>query len=128
MSYYYYFYYSKGVDDQYAVVLMQGTGTYSLEAVIQQLANQNSNFLIIDNGTYGRKLAEICNKSKIKYHLKTFPENRTIDLKSLECFLKNECTSNQYSNVGIIHSETSSGVLNRVEDIGPLIKKYLPRE
>jgi len=30
------------------------------------------------------------------------------------------------TNVAIVHSETSSGVINPVEDIGKLIKKYHP--
>jgi 2-aminoethylphosphonate-pyruvate transaminase len=104
---------------------MQGSGTYSIEAVIQQISNEKSNFLIIENGLYGRKLALICDKSKIKYDLKSFPENRTVDLIELENFLK-KCSPDQYTTVGVIHGETSSGVLNRIENIGPLIKKYFP--
>ena len=105
---------------------MQGSGTYSIEAVVQQISTKDSNFLILENGLYGRKLAQICEKSGMKYDLRSFPENRAIDLRALEEFLKTK--SNKYTTVGLIHGETSSGVLNRIELIGPMIKHYLPSQ
>ena len=116
----------KGVEHcgDYVSILMQGSGTYSIEAVIQQISTKNSNFLILENGLYGRKLSDICEKSKINYLVKSFPENRTIELNKVEDFLRNEFKSNdRHTTVGFIHGETSSGVLNRIEYIGPLIKK-----
>ena len=109
---------------------MQGSGTYSIEAVIQQLSTKNSNFLILENGLYGRKLSHICEKSKLDHFVKHFPENRTIELSKVEDFLRKEYVevNDEHTVVGLIHGETSSGVLNRIEYIGPLIKKYLPSE
>lgn len=118
----------KGVSnnqDEYAAIIMQGTGTYSIEAVMQALLCDNAKFLILENGLYGKKLASICEKLNIKYDIKSFPENRTINVNDVETILKN-CKQNEYATIGMIHSETSSGVLNHVELIGPLVKKYLP--
>ena len=108
-------------------VILQGSGTYSVESVMQSTSDENSKFLIIENGLYGRRLGQICDKLNIKYDLKSFPENRTIDIDELEEFLKT-CKKDEYSTVGMIHGETSSGVLNSIEKIGPLIKRYLPGE
>jgi 2-aminoethylphosphonate-pyruvate transaminase len=92
---------------------------------MQSTSVENSKFLIIENGLYGKRLGQICDRLNIKYDLKSFPENRTVSIDELEEFLK-ECKQNQYTTVGMIHGETSSGVLNQVEKIGPLVKKYLP--
>ena len=92
---------------------------------MQSTSDNDAKFLIIENGLYGRRLGQICDKLNIKYESKSFPENRAVNIEELEEFLKT-CKQDQYSTVGMIHGETSSGVLNSVEKIGPLIKKYLP--
>lgn len=111
--------------EEFAVVIMQGSGTYSLEAVIAALSNENSKLLIIENGLYGRNLRRICGKLNVKYDVKSFPENRSVNVEEIEEFLK-QCQPDQYTAVGMVHGETSTGALNRVDLIGPIIKKYLP--
>jgi 2-aminoethylphosphonate-pyruvate transaminase len=103
---------------------MQGSGTYGIESVIEATTNENSNFLIIENGLYGKRIGQICDKLKIKYHVESFEENRAINADQIEIFLK--ANNSQFTNVGIIHSETSSGALNQAAEIGVLLKKYLP--
>ncbi len=68
-------------------------------------------------------MATMCRLLGVSVHMENFPEDRAIDLDRVEEILKN---GKKYTHVGVIHSETSSGVLNNVESIGKLVKKYLP--
>lgn len=109
----------------YTAVIMQGSGTFGNESVIQTITHRNrdlSHYLIIENGSYGVRLNRMCNMLNIKCHMASFPEERSIKLKDVEKLL----VKNVFSHVGIIHNETTSGVLNNVEEIGQLVKKYLP--
>jgi 2-aminoethylphosphonate-pyruvate transaminase len=103
---------------------MQGSGTYGIESVIEATTNEHSNFLVLENGLYGKRIGQICDKLRIKYHIESFEENRAIRADQVEAFLNKN--KSPFTNVGIIHSETSSGALNQADKIGALLKKYLP--
>ncbi len=104
--------------------MIQGSGTFGVESVIQTATKHNqSNYLILENGSYGQRMANMCRLLGVPVQMENFPEDRAIDLDQVEEILKN---GKQFTHVGVIHSETSSGVLNNVESIGQLVKKYLP--
>ena len=104
---------------------MQGSGTFGNESVIQTITPRKrpSNYLVLENGAYGVRLKKICDLLDIKCKLESFPEERTIDLEKVEKILKKDSS---FTHVGVIHNETTSGVLNKVEAIGQLVKKYIP--
>lgn len=116
--------------DNYEVVIMQGTGTYGIESVIQAttLNSNKSNMLIIENGFYAKRLNEICSKLRLNFDIIKFNENKSINLNELENYLvKSNDSKIEYTHIGVIQSETSSGVLNDIYLIGNLIKKYYPK-
>lgn len=67
----------------------------------------------------------ICKHLNLDHCVECFSENRALDVHAVENLLRTSKTP--YTHVGIIHSETSSGALNDVKQIGHLIKKYFPR-
>lgn len=75
--------------DKYTAILMQGSGTFGVESVIQTVSNSKSKFLILENGSYGQRIAKICNLLKIEQHTESFPENRRIDINKVKNFLEN---------------------------------------
>lgn len=112
-------------NDEYACVIMQGSGTFGNESVIHTITPRNKdnvNYLILENGAYGVRLAKMCNLLGIKNHMASFPEERALDLKKVEDLLKNS----SYTHVAAVHNETTSGVLNDVEAIGKMVKQHLP--
>ena len=46
-------------EDDYTAVLMQGSGTFGVESVITSVINENGKLLIIANGAYGERMADI---------------------------------------------------------------------
>ena len=80
--------------------------------------------LVLSGGAYGERIAKICSCLSIPHDVLRNPENSIIDLEEVASALSN----NKYSNVAAVHSETSSGVINPVVELGQLIKQHQPGE
>ncbi|XP_076042837.1 2-aminoethylphosphonate--pyruvate transaminase-like [Oratosquilla oratoria] len=109
---------------EFTAVLLQGSGTYTVEAVLQTTSpRQGAKVLILANGAYGLRMKKICEVAGISCQLEEFPENKKIDLIKVKEILQNDT---KFTTVGVVHCETSSGVINPVEELGCLIKTYQP--
>jgi 2-aminoethylphosphonate-pyruvate transaminase len=77
-------------NQDYVTVLMQGSGTFGVESVIQTVTkrDRSSNFLILENGAYGKRMGTICKMLDVPHHIESYPEHRAIDLQKLEEFMK----------------------------------------
>jgi 2-aminoethylphosphonate-pyruvate transaminase len=53
----------------------------------------------------------------------SFPEERAVDISKIETFLEK---NKGFTHIGVIHNETTAGVLNDVEAIGQLVKRHSP--
>ncbi|CAF0796581.1 unnamed protein product, partial [Brachionus calyciflorus] len=108
----------------FTAVLMQGSGTFGVESVLQTTTKQNeSKILVLENGAYGQRIQKMCKLLSLDHKVLSFPEERSIDLNVLNSFLQDE---NNFTHVAVIHGETTSGALNKVEQIGQMVKKYIP--
>ena len=68
---------------------MQGSGTFGVESVFQTICKPHeTNFLILENGAYGQRMAKMCKLLGVQHHMESFPESRTIDLQRVEKILK----------------------------------------
>jgi 2-aminoethylphosphonate-pyruvate transaminase len=105
----------------YEAILMQGSGTFGIEAVIGSVTPPNGAWLIIINGAYGRRMAQIATVLGIAYIPLTFPEHRTPDLGVVARALDEHP---DITHVAVVHCETTTGILNPVSDIGRLAWKY----
>jgi 2-aminoethylphosphonate-pyruvate transaminase len=106
--------------DDYTAVLMQGSGTFGLEAVISSTVPPDGKMLIIINGAYGKRLAKIASVLKIDTVKLEYPENTIPNLPEIEETLNND---NKITNVSVVHCETTTGIINPIMEIGKLIAK-----
>ena len=72
----------------------------------------------MDNGRFAKRLAEICKSSGI--NVKVMPVN----LKTLQETLV--ACPQDIGGVMAVHCETSTGIVNPVDEIGDIVKKYSP--
>lgn len=107
-------------EEGYETVLMQGSGTFGVEAVISCSVPANGKLLIVINGAYGERIAKMAKVHKIDFNTLVFEENQWPDAALVEEELK----KGGYTNLAIIHSETTSGIINPLEPFGALAKKY----
>ncbi|XP_022239337.1 uncharacterized protein LOC106457627 [Limulus polyphemus] len=111
--------------EEFTTVILQGSGTYMLEAVLQSATPRDSGqVLVLVNGAYGLRIEKICERVGLPYESIPFPEGEKVDPQQLELILRNK--KQQFSTVVVIHCETSTGVINPVKEIGLIVRKYCP--
>jgi len=108
-------------NDEYATVLLQGSGSYSIEAMINCLCRKKDRILFLVNGEYGKRMLTIAENSRRDYEHLAFDMTKPIDLKKVEKKLKKE---KDIDVVIFIHCETTTGVMNPLDELVKLAKKY----
>ncbi len=105
----------------YTSVLMQGSGTFSVEATIGSVLPPRGRLLVLANGAYGKRLAMISNRLGIDTLVHNSGEIERPDLDRLESTLKKD---RKISHVAVVHCETTTGMLNPIDELGKIIKAY----
>ena len=59
----------------YTAVLLPGSGTYSVEAMLSATVPPEGKLLIISNGAYGRRLEQIARVHHLATHVLSYPED-----------------------------------------------------
>ena len=105
----------------YTSVLMQGSGTASVEATIGSVIDKNGKLLVVDNGAYGARIAQIAQYLSIPCHVISPGETAQPTLSEVENAL---ITDPSITHVAIVHCETTTGMLNPIKPIAALAKQY----
>ena len=105
--------------DEYTAIPIQGSGTFGLEAVVSSTVPADGKLLIVINGAYGKRIAKIASVLKIQTIDLEFPENQTPDLEKIKSVLGAEP---DITNVAVVHCETTTGIINPIEQIGTVVK------
>jgi len=107
--------------DAYTTVLMQGSGTFCVEAAVSTVVPADGKLLVMTNGAYGDRIVTIARYLKIQTVVHDSGELEPPDLKRLQDALKSDPT---ITHVMVVHSETTTGMLNPIEKIAPIVKKH----
>ena len=107
--------------DNYTAVLMQGSGTFTVEATIGSVIGPAGKLLVCANGAYGSRIAQIAQILGIPTMICEADENEPIQLKHLEKILTEHV---DITHVAAVHCETTTGILNPVREIAKTAKKH----
>jgi 2-aminoethylphosphonate-pyruvate transaminase len=111
-------------NEKFSCIPMQGSGTFAVDASFQTvLPREGAKVLIIENGAYGKRMVKICEAAGIDCDVQSFQENRQAEAEVIADALRGRT---HYDLVAIVHSETSSGVINPVSEVGNLVKDLSP--
>lgn len=105
--------------DEYTAVLMQGSGTFGVESAITCSVGKDGKLLILSNGAYGERQEDICKHAGLNYRIQHFHYNEVPDAKIVEDILASDP---EITHVSMVHSETTSGILNDIEAVGKVVK------
>jgi 2-aminoethylphosphonate-pyruvate transaminase len=106
--------------EQWTSVLIGGSGTSAMEAMMVSLLPQDTRLLVLENGVYGERLSRIANIYGIQSRSLTTAWGDPIDLDALDDLL----ASGEYSHVACVHHETTTGRLNPVDEIASLCTNH----
>lgn len=105
--------------DVYTSVLVNGSGTSAAEGTLRTiLGDSKKKLIILDNGRFAKRIAEICKSSGI--NVRTVPVNlKTLQETLIAC-------PQDIGGVMAVQCETSTGIVNPVDEIGDIVKKCAP--
>lgn len=106
--------------DEYTVVLMQGSGTFGVESVLTSIVGTEDKLLICANGAYGERMADIAEHAGINYCMYNVHYNQVPDAQKIGELLDADPA---ITHVSMVHSETTSGILNDIEAVGKVVKE-----
>ena len=107
--------------DEYTSVLLQGSGTYCVEAVIGSVITPASKLLILTNGAYGDRMGHIATYLKINYDVLAFEETEQVSVEYVDDYLSN---NSDITHVAVVHCETTTGILNPLKEIAHTVKLH----
>ncbi|CAG7734787.1 unnamed protein product [Allacma fusca] len=105
----------------YTTVLVQGSGTFAVESVLNSTSDRDKSILILASGAYGKRMKLICDKAGIESTMLLFSENEPMPLEQVREVLKTQGGS--FGAVAVVHCETTSGILNPISEIGRIVKE-----
>ncbi|MBS5523235.1 MAG: 2-aminoethylphosphonate--pyruvate transaminase [Clostridiales bacterium] len=111
---------AKASEDEYTVVLMQGSGTFGVESVLSSVIGDEEKLLIAANGAYGERMEDIAKHSRIDYTIYNEHYNKVPDAKKIGDILDKDP---KITHVSMVHSETTSGILNDIESVARVVKE-----
>jgi 2-aminoethylphosphonate-pyruvate transaminase len=112
--------------NEYTTIPVQGSGTFGVESVLSTIVPKSKSeggLLIIANGSYGSRMVSMATIHSLPYIVYECSDNVLPNVNEIETLLKDEKNAH-ISHIAMVHSETTSGIVNNIEDIGRLSKKY----
>ncbi|MDR8252467.1 aminotransferase class V-fold PLP-dependent enzyme, partial [Acinetobacter baumannii] len=107
--------------DGYTAVLLQGSGSYAVEAVLGSVIGEQGKVLIVSNGAYGARMIEMAQLMGIACHPYDCGDVARPDAAAIEQILQNDPA---ITHIAMVHSETTTGMLNPIEEVAELAKRY----
>ena len=104
----------------YISIMFGCSGTGADEAMVSSCVPPDGKLLVVDNGSYGARLAKIAQVYNIDMDVFKSSTYEPIDIAALEEKMK----TGGYTTFAIVYHETTTGLLNPLEKICPMAKKY----
>ncbi|MDE0738673.1 MAG: 2-aminoethylphosphonate--pyruvate transaminase [Planctomycetota bacterium] len=104
----------------YECALMQGSGTFGVESVIGSAVPPGGKLLVVINGAYGERMLKIADVLGIECEALRCGENTKTDPDAVARRLD---ADGSITTVAIVHCETTTGIINPVEETGALVRE-----
>ncbi len=101
-------------EPDYVAIPMQGSGTFSVEAVFASVVPRDGKVLVVENGAYGKRMVTMLEYLGIAHEVLHYPENeapRATDVAE-------RLAEGGFSDVAAVHCETTTGIFNDIAAIG----------
>ena len=108
-------------DDGYEAILLQGSGTFGIEAVLTCAVPPDGKWLIVINGAYGDRMVKIAARHEIDHAVLKYAENTPPDPKDIDRALTDDP---QITAAAVVHCETTTGIMNPIREIADVVARH----
>ena len=106
-----------GTEPEAFTALLAGTGSLGMEAGFANLVEPGDKVLVLANGSFGRRMAEMAARYGAHVKLVTAPLGEAIRPADVAAHVSGA------DMVAMVHGETSTGVLNPVPEVAELVRQ-----
>jgi 2-aminoethylphosphonate-pyruvate transaminase len=110
-----------GGSDAHVCVPMQGSGTFSVEAAVNTLVPRDGHVLVLVNGAYGQRFAKLARMMGRRVSVFETAEDVPTTAADVDRLLAED---GSITHVGLIHCETSTGILNPLREIAEVVARH----
>lgn len=103
---------------RHTCVPLQGSGTFAVEAALGSLVPREGKLLVLVNGAYGKRMARIAEVLGRAVLIQEGADNAQVNVAQLTATL---AADPAITHVGLIHCETSTGILNPLEEVAKVV-------
>ena len=104
----------------YEVVFIGGSGTSAMESIISSVLHSDKKTLVLSNGAFGERWAEICKIYNIPVNFMNFGWGEPFNLDLVERLVKRK----EIESVIVVHLETSTSMVNPIHEVGQICRRY----
>ncbi|MDR3149085.1 MAG: 2-aminoethylphosphonate--pyruvate transaminase [Oscillospiraceae bacterium] len=105
--------------DDYTAVLIQGSGSFAVEACLGTAVPRSGKLLIVRNGAYGERMSEMAQVMGLNFIEYALSETEAPDaVRVSEILVANP----DITHVAMVHCETTTGILNPLVSIAGIVK------
>jgi len=105
----------------HVAVPLQGSGTFAVEAMLGTFVPRAGKLLILANGAYGRRMAQMCRYSGRAHAVYETAEDMPPAPSEVGRRLAEDPG---ITHVAIVHCETTSGILNPVAEVASVVARH----
>ena len=107
-------------DEQSLTLATSGTGTSAMEAAVANVVSEGTRALVVVTGYFGDRLVQIMERYGARVRRIDVEWGRAVDPALLRAELKKEGAE----VVGVVHAETSTGVINPVKELAAIAREH----
>ncbi|GKX27731.1 2-aminoethylphosphonate--pyruvate transaminase [Vallitalea longa] len=104
-------------EEDYTTVLLQGSGSFAVEATLNSAVSQDGKCLFIVNGAYGERMVEMGNRMSLDYSVYRTDYHIIPNVNKVRKLIE---TDTDITHIAMVHCETTTGILNPIEDMAKL--------
>ena len=109
-----------GVRQSHVCVPLQGSGTFSVEAMLGTMVPKTGHVLVPQNGAYCKRIAKICSILGRKTAAIEYEERQPVKAADVDAALAKDPS---ITHVALVHCETSTGVLNPLAEVAAVVAR-----
>ena len=107
--------------EKYTSILMQGSGSFTVESVLTSTIRETDKVLLITNGAYGERMVSMAKALCLSHLVYAVEYDAYPELVEIERILAED---QEITHIAVVHCETTTGILNPIEEIGRLASTH----